>query len=178
MHLEDRHPFAPDHRPIPLQSSVPLPLLALRDVASDRLGRALHRLGDPITTVPARIVHSSALRLTVSCADRKPERIEISRLPEFVSEEFNPGNGKRVTRIVVELPSSRLRDGITPVDTPGLGSLATAGAAETLAYLPRCDLGVVLIDAGSTLTTEDLATLRNLYEAAIPARVLSPKPTC
>jgi len=33
----------------------------------------------------------------------------------------------------------------------------------------------VLIDAGSTLTTEDLATLRNLYEASIPARVLLSK---
>jgi hypothetical protein len=61
------------------------------------------------------------------------------------------------------------------VDTPGLGSLATAGAAETLAYLPRCDLGVVLIDAGSTLTQEDLSTLQSLYEAAIPAFVLLSK---
>jgi len=130
---------------------------------------------NPITAVPTRIIHGPECRLTVSYVDRKVERIEISRLPEFVSEEFNPANAKHVTRIVVELPSSHLRDGITFVDTPGLGSLATAGAAETLAYLPRCDLGVVLIDAGSTLTTEDLATLRNLYEAAIPARVLLSK---
>lgn len=130
---------------------------------------------NPITTVPTRIVHSPDPALTVSYVDGKVERTEISRLPEFVSEEFNPANAKRVTRIVVGLPSSRLRDGIAFVDTPGLGSLATAGAAETLAYLPRCDLGLVLIDAGSTLTAEDLATLRSLYEAAIPARVLLSK---
>jgi len=130
---------------------------------------------NPITTVPTRIVHGTEPGLRVSFVDRNAERIEISRLPEFVSEEFNPANAKHVTRIVVELPSSRLADGVTFVDTPGLGSLATAGAAETLAYLPRCDLGVVLIDAGSTLTADDLATLRNLYEAAIPARVLLSK---
>ena len=53
-----------------------------------------------------------------------------------------------MTRIVVELPSRGCRDGVVLVDTPGLGSLATSGAAETLAYLPRCDLGVVLIDGG------------------------------
>jgi hypothetical protein len=47
-----------------------------------------------------------------------------------------------------------------------VGSLATAGAAETLAYLPQCDLGVVLISAGSTLNDEDLSTIRLLYEAA------------
>lgn len=130
---------------------------------------------NPITAVPTRIIHGPEARLTVSFVDRKSERMEISRLPEFVSEEFNAANAKHVTRIVVELPSSRLRDGITFVDTPGLGSLATAGAEETLAYLPRCDLGIVLIDAGSTLATEDLATLRSMYEAAIPARVLLSK---
>ena len=75
----------------------------------------------------------------------------------------------------MELPSDRLRDGVVLVDTPGLGSLATSGAAETLAYLPRCDLGVVLVDAGSTLTEDDLATIRTLYEAAIPASVLLSK---
>jgi len=57
-------------------------------------------------------------------------------------------NAKHVARINVELPSPRLRDGVVFVDTPGLGSLASAGATETIAYLPRCDLGVALLDAG------------------------------
>ncbi len=130
---------------------------------------------NPITTVPTRLIFGDAARLTVWYADRKPQPGDIARLPEFVSEQHNPGNYKHVTRIVVELPSARLRDGVVLVDTPGLGSLATAGAAETLAYLPHCDLGVVLIDAGSTLTEDDLATIRTLYEAGIPASVLLSK---
>jgi GTP-binding protein EngB required for normal cell division len=130
---------------------------------------------NPITAVPTRIVHGPEPRLAVAFLDKKTERMEITRLPEFVSEPFNPGNMKHVTWIIVELPSKRLQDGVLFVDTPGLGSLATAGAAETLAYLPRCDLGVVLIDAGSTLTQEDLSTLQSLYEAAIPAFVLLSK---
>jgi predicted GTPase len=75
----------------------------------------------------------------------------------------------------VELPAQRLREGVVYVDTPGLGSLATSGAAETKAYLPRCDLGVVLIDAGSTLTQDDLATIQTLYDSGIPACVLLSK---
>jgi len=130
---------------------------------------------NPITAVPTRIVHGPEPKLTVSFLDKKSESMEITRLPEFVSEPFNPGNVKHVTRIIVELPSKRLQDGVLFVDTPGLGSLATSGAAETLAYLPRCDLGVVLIDAGSTLTQEDLSTLQSLYEATIPAFVLLSK---
>lgn len=130
---------------------------------------------NPITAVPTRIVHAPESRLSVAYVDRKPEIMEVARLPEFVSEQFNPGNSKHVTRIVVELPSKRLHDGVVFVDTPGLGSLATTGAAETLAYLPQCDLGVVLVDAGSTLTQEDLSTVQSLYEAATPAFVLLSK---
>ena len=127
----------------------------------------------PITAVPTRLAYAESPSVNVWFANRSPERYEISLLPEFVAEQLNPGNEKHVTRI--ELGSARLRDGITFVDTPGLGSLATRGAAETLAYLPRCDLGVVLIDAGSTLTPDDLQTIQILYDAAIPATVLLSK---
>ncbi len=130
---------------------------------------------NPITAVPTRIVYGPAAGATAWFADRSPERFGVERLAEFVTEEHNPANWKHVTRIVVELPSPRLREGVVFVDTPGLGSLATSGAAETRAYLPRCDLGVVLIDAGSTLTQDDLSTIQTLYDAAIPAAVLLSK---
>lgn len=129
----------------------------------------------PITAVPTRLLYGESPAVHVWFANRSPEQFEISQLPEFVAEQLNPGNEKHVARIVVQLPSPRLQDGIAFVDTPGLGSLATRGAAETLAYLPRCDLGVVLIDAGSTLTPDDLQTIRILYDAAIPAMVLLSK---
>jgi GTP-binding protein EngB required for normal cell division/ABC-type transporter Mla subunit MlaD len=129
----------------------------------------------PITAVPTRITYGKSPLVTVWFANRTPEEFDISRLPEFVAEQLNPGNEKHVTRILVRLASARLEDGVIFVDTPGLGSLATRGAAETLAYLPRCDMGVVLIDAGSTLTPDDLQTIQILYEAAIPATVLLSK---
>lgn len=130
---------------------------------------------NPITAVPTRLMHGSAAGLTVSFADRRVARLPIESLPEFVSEAHNPANTKGVVKLVAELPSERLRDGLAFVDTPGLGSLATAGAAETLAYLPQCDLGVVLISAGSPLNDEDLSAIRLLYEAAIPVKVLVSK---
>jgi GTP-binding protein EngB required for normal cell division len=129
----------------------------------------------PITAVPTRLRYQQMPSLSVWYAERPAETIDISRLAEFASESGNPSNQKRVTHMVVHLPSARLREGVTLVDTPGLGSLATSGAAETLAYLPSCDLGVVLIDAGSTITQEDLETIQALYRAAIPVQVLLSK---
>jgi GTP-binding protein EngB required for normal cell division len=130
---------------------------------------------NPITAVPTRMIYGKKTRLTVEFADRSVKQLDVGQLAEFVTEQQNPANAKQVVRVFVELPSPRLKQGLVFVDTPGLGSLATTAAEETLTYLPRCDLGIVLIDAGATLTQEDIVTLRSLYEAAIPAYVLLSK---
>jgi len=140
------------------------------------LGTAVLPVGvTPITAVPTRITFGDEPAITVSFAGAPPEKYSPDRLAEFATEQQNPGNKKQVTRITVTLPAPRLKSGVAFMDTPGLGSLATSGAAETLAYLPKCDLGVVLVDAGSTLTEEDLRTILALQEAAIPVNVLLSK---
>ena len=130
---------------------------------------------NPITAIPTRLLYGDPARITVDFLGGKQETYPIEDLPAFVSEERNPGNARRVSRLVVHVPAERLADGILFVDTPGLGSLAASGAAETLAYLPRCDLGFVLIDASSTLTPEDVGTVRALLEAGIEVMVLVSK---
>ncbi len=129
----------------------------------------------PVTAVPTRVRHGPRPRAVIEFAEGKPIEVESSRLAEFSTEQQNPGNAKHVARILVELPAARLRDGVTFVDTPGLGSLATSGAEETVAYLPRCDLGLVLVDAASTLTHEDLAVVQALYQSGARAMVLESK---
>lgn len=129
----------------------------------------------PVTAVPTRVRYGSTPRAVIEFATRKPVQVELERLAEFATEQQNPGNAKHVARIVVEVPAQRLREGVLFVDTPGLGSLATGGAAETVAYLPRCDLGLVLVDAASTLSHEDLALLQALAQAGAQAMLLVSK---
>jgi GTP-binding protein EngB required for normal cell division len=129
----------------------------------------------PVTAVPTRLEHGQSEAAIVSFSESHPRRIAANQLWEYASEEGNPGNSKHVTRIVVQLPSRRMKSGVVLVDTPGVGSLATSGAAEALAYLPRCDLGIVLIDAASAPNREDLGLLQALYESGVPAMVLLSK---
>jgi GTP-binding protein EngB required for normal cell division len=140
------------------------------------VGRAVLPVGvTPITAVPTRLVRGDRPAALLSFAEENPRTVPVEELGLYASEEGNPGNRRRVTGILVRLPAPRLREGIVLVDTPGIGSLARSGSAETFAYLPRFDLGVVLIDAASTLTPDDLGVLRLLYEAGIPAQVLLSK---
>src|ERR1039458_2685657 len=129
----------------------------------------------PITAVPTRLQYGSTLNAVVRYGSGRTETVSVEELGNLVSEEGNPGNSRNIARAMVEVPSPRLKQGIVLVDTPGLGSLAERGAAETLAYLPSCDLALLLIDAGATLNEEDIGTLRLLCEAAIPAIVLLSK---
>lgn len=129
----------------------------------------------PVTAIPTRLIFGDRPLVKVSFSTGRKDVLDVGEVVQFVSEQHNRANHKQVTRIVVELPSQRLVEGIVFVDTPGLGSLAAEGAAETMAYLPRCDMGVVLIDSASTLTEGDLTVIRMLTEAGIPASVLLSK---
>jgi GTP-binding protein EngB required for normal cell division len=129
----------------------------------------------PITAVPTRLVRGDHTAARITFAELPPRTIPVEELACYASEEGNPGNHKHVTAILVQFPAPRLREGIVLVDTPGVGSLARSGSAETFAYLPHCDLGVVLLDAASTLTPDDLDLLRLLYEAGVPAQVVLSK---
>lgn len=129
----------------------------------------------PVTAVPTRLALGTRPQATVTFAELGSRNVPVEQLADYAAEERNPGNEKHVTKILVRFPSPRLRDGVMFVDTPGIGSLAVAGSAETLYYLPRCDLGVVLVDSGSSLDEDDLRLLRSLREAGVPAHVLLSK---
>jgi len=129
----------------------------------------------PITAVPARIGYGAVPRGSVSFATAAPEVFELGRLAEFATEHQNPANARHVTRLHVELPASILRDGVVLIDTPGLGSLVAGAEEAARACLPRCDVGIVLVDAAATLAPEDTAVVDALLRAGAHVMVLLSK---
>ncbi|MBX3023777.1 dynamin family protein [bacterium] len=129
----------------------------------------------PVTAVPTRVVRGSADDATIELRDGQRVRVPLTRLREFVSEEENPENRKGVAAACVRVRSARLRDGVAFVDTPGIGSLATEGARAAYRYLPRADLGIVLIDAAGPPTRDDVQLLHLLEASGIAACVVLTK---
>src|SRR2546430_16126622 len=129
----------------------------------------------PVTAIPTRISHGPVAEAGIEFAEAQPQIIPLSELPEFATEQKNPGNKKHVTRIFVKLPSVRLAEGVTFVDTPGLGSLAVAGAGRKNTPMPPRGHWVSVIDAGAGLTQDDLVVVQALYQAGASAMVLISK---
>jgi GTP-binding protein EngB required for normal cell division len=129
----------------------------------------------PVTAIPTRVAFGSRPLARIWFAQAETMAVELHELTQYVTEQGNPENARHVTRVQVELPSDRLKEGVTFVDTPGLGSLARYGEMESLAYLPRCDLGIVLVDASSTVVQEDAFTVNALRQAGAEVMVLLTK---
>jgi hypothetical protein len=67
---------------------------------------------NPITAVPTRMVFGPSPRILVTVASQSPRAFELERIAEFVTEQHNPANKRRVERLIVEYPSDKLRDGV------------------------------------------------------------------
>jgi GTP-binding protein EngB required for normal cell division len=129
------------------------------------LGREFLPTGiTPVTAVPTRIVRGETARVWIERAQGSPLEVSVEEIAAYVSEQGNPGNSKHMLSATLEVPSARLEGGIRLVDTPGLGSLATKGAAKTLEYLPQCDLGILLIEAGAPVAPDDVDVARALLD--------------
>jgi len=126
----------------------------------------------PVTAVPIRIAHGEP-GAGIHLLDGGSLSIPIDAIAEYATEARNPRNGKGVRAI--ELTAPGVPRGLRFVDTPGVGSLGSSGPAQSFAWLPRCDLGLVLIAAGTAAGRDDLALVAGLARAGIACRVLLSK---
>jgi GTP-binding protein EngB required for normal cell division len=127
------------------------------------LGRALLPVGAiPVTSVVTEIEYGPRERAEVRFLDGRSEPISADEIGEFVAEEHNPENGKRVAGVRVELPSMERYSGIRFVDTPGLDSVFAHNTGASLEWLPNVGLALVAVGVDPPLSQRDIELIRNL----------------
>ena len=126
----------------------------------------------PVTAVPLRVVRGPP-QVRVFLVDGREEVISPDRLHEFATESGNRDNARGVRSILVQTPD--LGEGLALIDTPGVGSMSMSGPAQAFAWLPRCDLGLVLIAAGTPVGRDELALVTGLTQAGIAVEILVSK---
>lgn len=88
------------------------------------------------------------------------EKIPIEQVAQYVTEASNPANERRVQAVEISIPRKMLADGITLVDTPGVGGLGSAHSAATIGALPMADAVVFVSDASQEFTAPEIEFLQ------------------
>jgi len=119
----------------------------------------------PLTSAITILRYGSRERLLIHRAgSRLTEEAPLSALPEFVTQEGNPSNRKRMEAVYVELPVRFLRRGLEFVDTPGIGSAVEPNTATTCSFMPRCDAVLFVTGVEAPLTTIEAEFLRTIRQ--------------
>jgi len=116
----------------------------------------------PVTAAPTVIRYGTHRRARIQYVDTSWRDIEICELKQYVSEEYNPENAKRVRGAEVFVPSALLATGMCLVDTPGLGSVWTGNTAATQAFVPHIDAALVVLGADPPLAGEELTLVEDV----------------
>jgi len=110
------------------------------------------------------------ISVTVTGEDSSLRRLEIKRcdIASYATESGNPRNIKRAQLISIQTPNPRLANGLTFVDTPGVGGVYEQHSAMTLGFLQNASAVVFVADATQPLMESELDFIRR---AAASARI-------
>lgn len=92
------------------------------------------------------------------------DELPLSFLSEYITEENNPRNVKKVKSATVELPLPLLRQGIEFVDTPGIGSTISENTNITYNFIPQCDAIIFVTGVDSPMSNSEVEFLKSIPE--------------
>ncbi|MCP3992730.1 MAG: hypothetical protein GY724_26925 [Actinomycetia bacterium] len=90
--------------------------------------------------------------------------IQLNQIRDYATEIGNVDPAVSVKGVEIELPRKLLEDGLTLIDTPGVGGLGSAHAAAGLGALSLADAGLFISDASQEFTRAEMDFLAQAIE--------------
>lgn len=119
----------------------------------------------PITSAVTRVVYGKRAA-EVHFQNGIVEPVAFERLSEFISEQENADNKLGVESVILHTPSKFLKNGLTFVDTPGVGSFHKNNTEVAYHYMKESDAVVFLLSVDSPINQIEIEFLRNTKEYA------------
>jgi small GTP-binding protein len=111
----------------------------------------------PLTSVITTVTYGSKEQVVLKYDNRILDKtIPIEALPQYITQQGNPGNVQRIKAAEIQLPAEILRRGFYFVDTPGLGSVIAENTLTTAAFLPEADAFILVTSYDSPLSEEEM----------------------
>ncbi len=119
----------------------------------------------PITSAVTKVVYGKRAA-EVHFQNGVVEPIAFERLSEFISEQENADNRLGVDSVVLHTPSKFLKNGLTFVDTPGVGSFHKNNTEVAYQYMKESDAVIFLLSVDSPINQIEIDFLANTREFA------------
>jgi len=114
----------------------------------------------PVTSVVTAVSYNTRERVMLHFENSNlTHEVPLSELAEWITEQGNPGNQRKIDMAEVQLPSELLRRGAFFVDTPGLGSAVIENTKTTHRFLPHIDALVLVTSFEFPLSQEEIGFL-------------------
>lgn len=108
----------------------------------------------PLTSVITLFQYGESQKASIVFENGETKLIELNEIADFVSEELNPENIKKVKQVNVYCPSELLKN-LVLVDTPGLGSLYEHNSVTTVSFIPKIDAALFVLSADLPMSKAD-----------------------
>ncbi|WP_164914415.1 dynamin family protein [Aminipila luticellarii] len=119
----------------------------------------------PVTSVVTRIQYGDR-SAAVHFDNGVVKPIGFEELSEYINEQENPGNKLCVSSVTLHTPVSFLKNGLTFVDTPGVGSAHKHNSDAAYAFVKESDAVIFMLSVDSPINQIEIDFLSNAKEYA------------
>ncbi len=154
------------------QKEIIIPVLGMQGMGKSTLINAmlkeniLPNEADETTCVPVEIKYGEVEEAKVHF--KTTNKIEIlhttEELNSYVNNEFNRGNEKGVSHIVLYRNIDLLKTGVTIVDLPGIGSLTTENQETTMRYIKNLCTAIFVIPTTPTIRRTEEMFIKGVWK--------------
>lgn len=122
---------------------------------------------DETTCVPVEIRYGTEPQGIVRFRDDKAEVYVKTKadLSAFVDNNFNPGNEKQVSHIVLYRDDDLLKTGLVIVDLPGVGSLTKANEETTNRYIKDLCVAIFIISTSPPILKTEANFIASVWRS-------------
>ncbi len=105
----------------------------------------------PVTAAVTMIDYGPEEKCSVHFSNGGIKEVSFEELAAYVNEQENPDNRLNVSRVEIKCPSPFLKNNLTLVDTPGVGSLHENNTKEAYSFATESDAVIFTFSVDSPL---------------------------
>jgi GTPase Era involved in 16S rRNA processing len=114
----------------------------------------------PITSAVTEIKHGNR-NASVHFKNGRIKNVSPSELNIYINEQENPDNILGVTSVSLNIPSPFLEEGLTFVDTPGVGSYHKHNSETAYAFVKKSDAVIFMLSVDTPINEIEIDFLKN-----------------